>query len=139
MSDRQKIKKITLSTKVPRSWGNKLAELSDRTGRSLPNLLREAVAQYLGVEEQKSSDLARLAAIEAELAALNQKVAELEPYKTQMVTIVTRLVAIERSIAQDRHPGNISPALSVEMQAIADDDIDDEPDEILIDFLPNRS
>jgi predicted transcriptional regulator len=139
MSDRQKIKKITLSTKVPRSWGNKLEELAEQTGRSPTDLLREALAQYLGVEDQKSADIDRLGAIEAELAALNQKVAELEPYKTQMVAILTRLVVVERAVANNQHPGNITQTFSVEMQAIADDDIDDEPDEILIDFLPNRS
>jgi predicted transcriptional regulator len=138
MSDRQKIKKITLSTKVPRSWGNKLEELAEQTGRSPTDLLREALAQYLGVEDEKTAEMDRLRAIETELAGLNQKVTELEPYKTQMTVILTKLAIIERAIASNQYPGNITQTFAVEMQAIADDDLDDEPDEILIDFLPGR-
>jgi predicted transcriptional regulator len=143
MSDRQEIQEIVLSTQVPQTWAKKLEVLAEQTGRSLTELVREAVAQYLGVEEQKYSEV-KLEQVEAELVLLKQKVAELEPYKAQVATILMRLAVIEQAIAQDREPINISQTFSAatswsaNMQALVNDDIDDEPDEILIDFLPDR-
>lgn len=131
---------ILLGAKVPQEWLNQFEELAKQTGRSLTELVREALAQYIGVQENLSSGVSQLKAFEAELALLKQKVASLESYKHQVTQLTLRLGAIEQVMVQAQtqaitpSTSSFSDSLLIETGAI--DDVDDEPDEVLRDFLP---
>ena len=78
---------------------------------------------------------------ENELTSLKEKVTELESYKKQVPTLLERLKLVEQMVAKvqaEVFPSNtFSPAKSLPLETsdFDDDDFDDEPDEILTDFL----
>ena len=140
MTDHQE---IPLEIAVPQGWYAKLEDLAKQTGRSQTELVQEALAQYLEVTAaQRSPVLVQIEHFESELANLRQKVTELEPYKQQVGKLLVRLEAVERKLSQVEKqdtpplPFENEPARNLSVEEADDDDFDDEPDEVLTDFLP---
>jgi hypothetical protein len=109
--------KIKVGCKIPQEWQAKI-ELLAKERKIEPNkIIYEALGQYLG--ENANTDDSRLNALEVEVTMLKRQLAEL-----------TILVKNRQSISSGMLP-------EVQPNAEDDDDfIEDEPDEILYDFLP---
>ena len=113
--------KSIVSCQIPQNWKAKIEHLAAERKKDPSQIIFEALAQYLG--ENVNTNDTRLNALEAEVTTLRASLSQLE-------RIVKEL--------QMRSPlvptwGN-SAAASVE--PLADEDFIEEPDEILIDFLP---
>ena len=147
--------------RIPQDWVNEFEALAKASGRTPADLAREAFAAYLG-KPAGSSAGSEVEQLNYRLSALEAKVERF--YLTgELNLILERLQAVEQAIASSPKPlpnsdmariapiqstllsrGNESPqpgAVGNQIQAtsfpssIDDDDIYDEPDEILYDFL----
>lgn len=136
-------KKPSAIAKVPQEWVEQLETIAKQTGQSVNDLVREAIAQYLGVEKFSFSTPpdwerlnAELTTYKTQLEELNQKIDDLSTYSQLVTTLQMRLTALEGRVIQNNQDEAIvtsSPELDIN-----EDDYDDEPDEILFDFLPRR-
>ncbi|HAZ46400.1 MAG TPA: hypothetical protein DDW76_34050 [Cyanobacteria bacterium UBA11369] len=113
--------KAMVSCQIPQDWKAKIEHLAAERKKDPSQIIYEALAHYLGEDVNRNDS--RLNALEAEVTMLRSSISQLE-------LIVKEL--------QQRSPlvptwGN-SAAASVE--PLADEDFIEEPDEILIDFLP---
>ncbi|MFB2893736.1 hypothetical protein ACE1CI_12560 [Aerosakkonemataceae cyanobacterium BLCC-F50] len=109
--------KVRVGCKVPQEWLAKIELLAKERKTEPSKIIYEALAQYLG--ENANTDDSRLNALEVEVTMLKRQLAEL--------TILVK----------NRQPSSL--AILPEVQPNADDDddfVEDEPDEILYDFLP---
>ena len=113
--------KSIVSCQIPQDWKAKIEHLAKERKKEPSQIIFEALAQYLGEDVNKNDS--RLNALEAEVTTLRASISQLEG-------IVKEL--------QMRSPlvptWSNSAATSVEQWA--DEDFIEEPDEILIDFLP---
>jgi hypothetical protein len=128
-----------LEVQFPQEWVEQFEMLALQTGRTVSELVREAIAQYLGISEQPSSQrLEQLSAefktFQAELAELTQKVNALSGYSHLVTTLSVRLTTLEGMVAQSP-PNQSIPSSSFQLIDEDEDDYD-EPDEILTDFFP---
>lgn len=109
--------KIKVGCKIPQEWLAKI-ELLAKERKTEPNkIIYEALGRYLG--ENANTDDSRLNILEVELTMLKRQVAEL--------TILVK----NRQLS----PLGMSPEVQPNVED-DDDFIEDEPDEILYDFLP---
>jgi hypothetical protein len=157
--------KPSATAKVPQEWVEQLEKIAKQTGKSVNELVRDAIAQYLGVGEQpseftplvnrppnppnlggeqvvnlpKARDFeqlsAELATYKTQLTQLNQKVNDLLSYSQLVTTLQIRLTSLEGKIIQN-HQDKAIATTSSELINTDEDTYDDEPDEILPDFLP---
>ncbi|MGF1481709.1 MAG: ribbon-helix-helix protein, CopG family [Cyanophyceae cyanobacterium] len=118
-----------LGAPVPQKWIERFELLSAQTGRSLTELVREAIAQYIGMDREVTVEL------EEEIVELKQKVSELEPHKQQLKSLHVRLEILEQKLSQTQADKTFQQS-ATPSPMLDDDDFDDEPDEILTDFLP---
>ncbi|OKH24494.1 hypothetical protein NIES593_07410 [Hydrococcus rivularis NIES-593] len=129
----------TLEVNVPQAWIEQFETLANQSGRSASELVREALAHYLGISgQQPATSLDRLSSelktFKAELAELTQKVNALSEKSYLITTMSARLTTLERAIALGNSTQTATAAPS-QLMDTDDDDYDDEPDEILTDFL----
>ena len=123
MKSHQESRKQKVTVKLPNTWVEQLEALSQATGRSQNELLSEAIGRYLGQDDSTASDSTvsdRLQKLEQELSALRQTVDQL---------VQAQAFA---SLARSTQPA-MEPSRSSEDSD--DDEIEDEPDEILYSFL----
>lgn len=110
-----------VSCQIPQDWKAKIEQVAAQRKKDPSQIIFEALAQYLG-EDVNTND-SRLNALETEVTALRASVSQLERTVKEL---------------QVRSPlvptWNNSAAESV--QPLVDEDFIEEPDEILIDFLP---
>ncbi|NJR21297.1 MAG: hypothetical protein HC786_03490 [Richelia sp. CSU_2_1] len=115
------VERSIVSCQIPQDWKAKIEQLAALRKQDPSQILFEALAQYLG-EDVNTNDT-RLNALETEVTALRASISQLEGTVKEL---------------QLRSPlvptWNNSTVASVE--SLADEDFLDEPDEILIDFLP---
>lgn len=129
---------VNIAAMVPQEWLVKLEQLSQETGRSLEELIREALAQYLGIEKKISPSQTlgnvRLATVQQELTTLKQKVNHLEQLFPQVAKLEAKLFSLEKTLIPEL---SILPNSQTFTQVVPIDDDEqyDEPDEILTDFL----
>ncbi|AFY78771.1 MAG: ribbon-helix-helix protein, CopG family [Hydrococcus sp. C42_A2020_068] len=129
----------TLEVNVPQAWIEQFETLANQSGRSASELVREALARYLDISgQQPATSLDRLSSelktFKAELAELTQKVNALSEKSYLITTMSARLTTLERAISL----GNLKQTTTstpCQLMDTDDDDYDDEPDEILTDFL----
>jgi hypothetical protein len=109
--------KIKIGCKIPQEWQAKI-ELLAKERKTVPNkIIYEALGQYLG--ENANTDDSRLNILEVEVTMLKRQLAEL--------TVLVK----------NRQPSSLGKLVQVQSNTDEDDDfIEDEPDEILYDFLP---
>jgi predicted DNA-binding protein len=123
MKSHQESRKQKVTVKLPNTWVEQLEALSQATGRSQNELLSEAIGRYLGQDDSTASDSTvsdRLQKLEQELSDLRQTVDQL---------VQAQAFA---SLARSTQPA-MEPSRSSEDSD--DDEIEDEPDEILYSFL----
>lgn len=110
---------MRVNLNLPLAWQEKLITLARSRDRDPDDLLLEAIAQYLGVPVPQQEQ--RLQKVETELVNLKQELQNLQRLFTQ-----TPMTA--RSATTDEHRTRV--------EVPPDDNwVDDEPDEILTDFL----
>ncbi|MCU0533000.1 MAG: ribbon-helix-helix domain-containing protein [Hydrococcus sp. Prado102] len=129
--------KPVLKTAVPQEWIEQLETLAKQTGCSVSELLRDAIAQYLGIWEQPSSQTldqlrTELNTFKVSISQLHEKVNDISSKSHLLTTLNLRLTALEGTIAKNAFPPDNASTSS----QLLDDDECDEPDEILTDFLP---
>ncbi|MEB3887209.1 ribbon-helix-helix protein, CopG family [Lyngbya sp. CCY1209] len=125
----------TVNIAIPQEWVNQLQERSRQTGRPISELLREAVGQYLAIDILTSSPSpVELELLKREVSDLRRKLFVLEKTAVSLELLESRVATLERRVGW----GTVTPGLS-NPPVVDDDDeeIYDEPDEILTDFLPD--
>ncbi|MDJ1167916.1 hypothetical protein PMG71_00580 [Roseofilum sp. BLCC_M154] len=104
------------------SWQEKIAQIASDRQKTSEEVVQEAIALYLGEVAANSGD--RLVVLEQEVALLKQTV-------NQLHTLIT---VIRQQQLKDTSNQKTPVSETIFMPEI-DDDIEDEPDEILYDFL----
>ena len=119
---------------VSSEWAEQFNQLSLETGHSLEELIQEAIGQYLDKTRvflsSHSIDLEYFN-LQKELLNLQEKVESLKPLLNKVAKLEAKIVALEKIVIPEL---SISPS-STFSQLLADDNDQDEPDEILTDFL----
>ncbi|CAD5911571.1 hypothetical protein PCC9214_00073 [Planktothrix tepida] len=128
------LQNIKIETSIPKEWASQLNQLSAETGHSVDKLVHEAIGHYL--EKVQFSSISNSANLDAsnlhqELLILQQKVQSLEPLLHQVAKLEAKIVTLEKIIIPEVP---IIPN-STFAQLLTNDDDDDEPDEVLTDFL----
>ncbi|MBE9227545.1 hypothetical protein IQ264_19125 [Phormidium sp. LEGE 05292] len=109
--------KVKVSCKIPQEWQAKIELLAKERKTQPSKIFYEALGQYLG--ENANTDDSRLNVLEVEVTMLKRQLAEL--------TIVVK----------NRQSSSLGMVEKFQPNTDEDDDfIEDEPDEILYDFLP---
>ncbi|MFM6208313.1 hypothetical protein, partial [Planktothrix sp.] len=125
----------TIETTVPQEWVNQLNQFSLETGRSVKELVQEAIGQYLktiSTSLNPNSKQLEDSLLEQELLILQQKVQSLELLFHQVSKLEAKITSIEKIII----PEVPITSDSTFAQLLTNDSDEDEPDEILTDFLP---
>ena len=151
MSDRTN---ILLEAKVPEEWIQRFDMLAKERGRSRTDIVLEALAQYLGMEANEVLVKSELEGMKGELATLQDRVTKTERYGQQLAVMMSKLQQLERTVLRNDKSkedsigatpqSNASDSTSVSsnnsdiLDDYDEDDLYDEPDEILADFLPSR-
>lgn len=126
----------SLSATVPLEWVVKLTKLSEETGCSLEELVRVALAQYLGLNRfspSPDSENDSLATLQKQLITLTKKVNDLEPLVSQVAKLEAKIFALEKTVMPELP--RLPDSQTFTQFLATDDEQDDEPDEILMDFL----
>ncbi|NEO26742.1 MAG: hypothetical protein F6K03_07555 [Kamptonema sp. SIO4C4] len=104
---------------VPSQWRSKLEQLAKTRNTTVDRIGYEAIAQYLG--ETVESSETRLASLETQMSSLQKTLSQLN---LTVASLQNQLITS-------------SPASSPQPPPDADTELlEDEPDEILYDFLP---
>lgn len=121
-------KQVTVSCQISSTWQDKIKKIATDRNTSQAEIIGEAIALYLGEVGANSSD--RLVKLEGEVAVFKQMLSQLNVTVTRLQQQVN-LGSIARSpVSQPRFENAIAKGLE-EME----EDIEDEPDEVLSDFL----
>ncbi len=131
---------IMLGAKVPSQWREKYEALARDAGISLTEVVRDALAQYIGAHNKSSALVSPLELLQSQITTLREQVEELMLYKNQMRELSIRLSVLEQGITKIQTELVPSGTISVSDAVLIDPDeeyFEDEPDEILTDFLPN--
>lgn len=126
-----------LSVVVPAAWVAQIDGIAAETERSRAEICREAIARYLTVAAGERDEIASL---KAELSALQQQLARLDAIEAALARLSRRQDTLERSTpASDPSPRSQAAAAPATAAPPADAEdwglFDDEPDEVLADFL----
>lgn len=123
-----------IETTVSSEWAEQLHQLSLETGHSLEELIQEAIGQYLDKTRislsSQSVDLEYFN-LQKELLDLQKKVKSLEALSNQVAKLEAKLLGIEKIVIPKP---SLSP-ISTSSQVLTDNNDQDEPDEVLTDFL----
>ncbi|NEO88512.1 MAG: hypothetical protein F6J87_30425 [Spirulina sp. SIO3F2] len=116
----------TVQVAVPFAWLAKVEKLAQERDRSNQEILQAAIAQYLGVPLPNQDS--RLGQLEAQVHAL----------KTQLSQLNRTINHFQNQPQPASTPPLETPTQPVPSGNWIDDDDDDvdEPDEVLLDFLP---
>jgi len=123
----------TVNIAIPQEWVNQLRERSRKTGSPISELLRSAVGQYLAIDIPTSSPSpVEFELLKREVSDLRRQLFVLEKTAAALELLESRVAALERRVGW----GTVTPGAS-NPPVVDDDDeeIYDEPDEILTDFL----
>lgn len=109
--------KVKINFKIPQEWQTKIELLAKERKTEANKIIYEALGRYLG--ENTNTDDSRLNVLEVEVTMLKRQVAELVLLvKNRPTNSLGKFPEVQQNIEDD------------------DDFIEDEPDEILYDFLP---
>lgn len=135
-------KKTKLGVKIPQNLASKYEKLAKETGKSVNELVQEALAQYIGIKDKPPLNSANLEESKSELTLLKHRVTEIELYKTQIRDLSFRLSVLEQGMSKMQTQMISSHQLSAPVLDVKnspeDEDTEDEPDEVLTDFLPHQ-
>lgn len=125
MSESSKIK-----CRIPLSWQAELEAIANQTGQGVDRVIYQAIAEYLGKTEVSASSLQGM---QHRLATVETQVSKADEAVMQVMMLSTRLVAVEQALASLSVSKGPAPLVIPE-----DDDIEDEPDEIMMSFLESE-
>jgi len=111
-----------MQVNISRDWQEKIGKIASDRQKSSQEVVQEAIALYLGEVAANSGD--RLVALEQEVIRLRQMV-------NQLHTTVTVMRKQQLSETSHQNP----PVSGTVLMPETDEDMEDEPDEILYDFL----
>ncbi len=124
--------KATFTCQIPLAWKEKIEQIAATRNKRNEEIVQEAIAQYLGEDILNNEN--RLVALQAEV---NTQQKELNQLSTTVKNLQQRLQAAATMISIPDPVSVVSPPKIAPVQLDDDDDlIEDEPDEILYDFLP---
>lgn len=124
----------TIETTVSQELADQLNQYSLETGRSVAELVQEAIYQYLETIKTSlklNSQNLEDPTINQEILILQKKVQSLELLFHQVSKLEAKITSIEKIII----PEVTITSDSTFAQLLTDDSDEDEPDEILTDFL----
>ena len=123
-----------INLKLPPEWLENLQELASKNNQSTHELILEILANYLNIDYSNFEGKQ----IRAEIEELKARFKQLEQKDYQFTRLNERLNILEELIISLQSQV-ISPKASPDLSTLDDDDeeIYDEPDEILTDFLPH--
>lgn len=118
-----------VSCQIPSDWKAKIDRLAAERKKEPNQIIHEALAQYLG-EDAKIKD-SRLNTLETEVKFLRSLISQLD------LTVKGLQQRSQTAIISEAASVQLSQTLQMQPNADEDDDsVEDEPDEILYDFLP---
>lgn len=125
--------KVTLTCQISPNWQNKIEKIAADRNKSSEEIIAEAIALYLGEVGVNSSD--RLLALEGEVAVLKQMLSQFNT----TVTLLQQQQAISNTDPQLNTNSTLPlPFPQPLVDSSLEEEIEDEPDEILYDFIePN--
>ncbi|MBD3882814.1 hypothetical protein IFO70_13660 [Phormidium tenue FACHB-886] len=110
--------------RIPLAWQLQLEAIAQRSGQSVEQLIYQAIGQFLGQAEGNRVEPAALDALQS-----------LDEVKLQLLTLTTRVAMLERSVGVQADTARVGSPISTPEDEAPDDEIEDEPDEIMISFL----
>ncbi|GAB4315668.1 MAG: hypothetical protein Kow0091_22840 [Geminocystis sp.] len=123
---------LDLSIHIDYEWKEKLIDIAQKENVSLENLIASIIGDYLG----ESLDHEKLEKLTQDYEKLNQRLTVLEAKNLELEKIEARFNLLEKLVENLQY--QINPR-HIEKRNIThsldDEDIYDEPDEILTDFL----
>lgn len=124
-------KSLNITLDLPIKWKSKIDDLAREKNESLSNLITDIIGQYLGY----NLDDINVNRLQENYQDLSQRLKVLEGKDYQIERLQNRLNIMEKLIASlqtqviSRSLDGLSYSVSIE------EEIEDEPDEILTDFL----
>lgn len=131
MSNNPNFKKISITLELPLEWANKLDELCLKNKQELAEVISEFIGKNLDLD-LKDFQVTKLT---QKYQDLEQRLVTLESKDYDIHKLCHRLEIMEKLVAQLQIQRFSSPPAMINMPLTKDDDIEDEPDEILTDFL----
>ena len=119
-----------VSCQVPPDWKAKIEGLAVLRGKTPEEIIYEALGQYLG--EEQSTNENRFNNLEVEVSSLNTNIASL----TSTVKDLQQRLVTAASIISIPETNSITPQQRLSnINSLYQEDLEDEPDEILYEFL----
>ena len=119
-----------VSCQVPFDWKAKIERLAVLRGKTPEEIIYEALGQYLG--EEQSTNETRFNTLEVEVSSLNTNIASL----TSTVKDLQQRLVTAASIISIPETNSIPvPKMLQNINSMYQEDLEDEPDEILYEFL----
>jgi hypothetical protein len=128
-----KDKDVTFKITIPTDWSQQLETIAQENNTSKMAIISQAIAQYLVVDYDKFYLTSKLEKMSAELDNLRQKITQIEPHTHQITILNNRLTILEKTLAAMSGEVVLNQSFA---EPLNDEDWEDEPDEILTDFLP---
>ena len=132
---------------IPQSWQTALEALAQQTGRSVEQVVSEAIAQYissnLNLDTTKAAALSKQSAAQAEaltqmqsqIHRLENRLAKTDLAMMQTAALAVRVMAIEQTLQRSQMPNTPAEATLQPPEEEPEGEFEDEPDEILVGFL----
>ena len=131
MLDNTQLKTLNLNIELPLEWLEKIQSLAQQQEQTLEETITDLIGQNLGLDTQTL----KLNRLRKQNLELEQRLAVLESQDYQIEKLHNRLEIMEKLIAQLQTQRFSSRPTFLNLPAAVDDDIEDEPDEVLTDFL----
>ncbi|AFZ14564.1 hypothetical protein Cri9333_3754 [Crinalium epipsammum PCC 9333] len=119
-----------VSCQVPPDWKAKIQHLAVLRGKTPEEIIYEALGQYLG--EEQSTNETRFNTLEVEVSSLNTNIASLT---STVKDLQQRLVTAASIISIPETNSIPAPKMIQNINSLYQEDLEDEPDEILYEFL----
>ncbi len=113
-----------VATVIPLQWLRQLEHLAYTKDSTVSEVIRDAIEQYLTTINDSNPELTQL---KQQLQQLSQKVQTLSIAQEKFNSLDLRVCILEKRV--------LPPQLPLAVQTEEEEDTEDEPDEILSDFL----
>lgn len=120
-----------ISCDIPLQWKIKIEQIATARKKTSQEIAGEAIALYLG--ENNEIALTRIQQLEAEVFTLRQNLTQLTTTVHDLQQRLTTAASVMATSPSPMTKKNTQPLTS-----FSDEEIEDEPDEILYDFLESK-
>lgn len=125
---------MKINLEIPKEWNNELTKLQAKNNQSLEELILEILAQHLNI----NYDSFKVQKLAENLEELKKRIIYLEEQNYQFNKISNKMEILEKLMASLQTQNFKSSSSNINYIMEEDDEIEDEPDEILTDFLVNE-